>query len=75
MQHEMQVINEKGDTRLSWDEENRTEVDAARKMFDDMKAKGYIAYKMNKQGDKGDLIDRFDPSHEKVVLAPPMRGG
>lgn len=73
--HEMHVMNESGDTRLSWDEDNRDEVANAKRTFEDMTGKGYMAYKMNKSGEKGEQIRTFDPSVEKIVLSPQMKGG
>lgn len=75
VRREICVMNESGDTRLSWDEDNEVEVAAARKMFDDLKAKGYVGYAMDKKGEKGEVIRSFDPSLEKIVMAPQMRGG
>ena len=73
--HEMAVMDSTGDTKLIWEEENSAEVEAAREMFDSLKRKGYLAYAVNKKGDKGDVLDRFDPSAEKIIMSPQLRGG
>ena len=75
VKHEMAVMDSTGDTKLIWEEENRDEVEAAREMFDSLKKKGYLAYAVNKKGDKGDVLDRFDPSAEKIIMSPQLRGG
>lgn len=72
---EMIVLDETGDTKLIWDCEKQDEVDAAKKMFSDMKKKGYIAYKVDRKGDKGEIMDSFDPEAEKIIMAPQMKGG
>ena len=57
-------IDETGDTKLEWDKDVKDEVNAARKTFDDLKAKGYQAYEMDRTK-KGDKIDKFDPDIER----------
>ncbi len=72
---EMRVMGREGDSRLMWNPANKEEVAAAKKMFDDLRAKGHFAYAVKKKGDKGEMIREFDPEAGKVILAPPMRGG
>lgn len=69
------VLSEKGDTKTIWDSDNADEVAAAKKQFDDLRAKGFLAFKVKKDGDKGDLVTTFDPTAEKYILTPPVRGG
>jgi hypothetical protein len=73
--HEMAVMDETGDTKLIWDEDNEDEVSAARTMFNSLKKKGYAGYSVDKKGDKGTLLTEFDPSAEKIIMAPQMKGG
>jgi hypothetical protein len=75
LKHEMAVMDETGDTKLIWDEDNDVEVEAARTMFNSLKKKGYAGYAVNKNGDKGTLLTEFDPSAEKIIMAPQMKGG
>jgi hypothetical protein len=72
---ELAVLDRSGDTKLIWSAENDEEVEAAKKMFNDLKAKGYAAYSVNKKGDKGDVIKKFDPEVERIIMAPAMVGG
>jgi hypothetical protein len=67
--------NATGDTRMTWDAYNEDEVDQARTTFENLKAKGYFAYKVKKKGGKGKVVDEFDPEAEKIIMALPMRGG
>lgn len=64
-----------GDLKIVWDSEKRAETEHARKAFDDFKAKGYLAYKVNQSGDKGEVMKSFEPDAERIILAPRMVGG
>lgn len=64
-----------GDLKTVWDSEQPEEVRAARAQYDSLKAKGYLAFKVKKDGEKGDLIKEFDPEAEKIIMTPPLRGG
>jgi hypothetical protein len=64
-----------GDTRVMWDPNNGDEVTSARNQFNELRGKGYLAYKVTETAGKGDLIREFDPDAGKIILAPPMRGG
>jgi hypothetical protein len=65
-----------GDTKVIWDRANADEVEGARRQFDFMKSKGYMAYKaIGEKGTKGDVLHAFDPAAERVIFAPPLRGG
>lgn len=72
---EMCVLDETGDTKLIWNPGNEDEVDAAKTMFSKLTKKGYIAYKVTRGGDKGEVIKEFDATAEKIILAPPVIGG
>lgn len=64
-----------GDLKTVWDSDRPEEVKAARAQYDDLKAKGYLAFKVKKDGEKGELIKEFDPEAEKIIMTPPVRGG
>lgn len=72
---EMRVMGRKGDTRIIWDPDNEHEVAQARKTFDDLRKKRFVAFKVGSGGKKGEQVTEFDPSAEKLILAPPMAGG
>lgn len=72
---ELMILDGTGDTRLQWNERNRDEVAAARKRFDELKTKGYAAFKVNRSGSQGEQIDAFDPAAERLIMMPPMVGG
>lgn len=73
--HELRVMDRTGDTKIIWDAGKPDEVAAARRTYDDLKKKGYMAYAVKKNGDKGELIHDFDVDAEKIILAPRMVGG
>ncbi len=73
---EMAILCMTGDIKLSWDKEKPEEVAHAKKTFDDYKKKGYAAFKVKgPKGEKGEIMQEFDPAAEFMILAPPMVGG
>ena len=73
--HELTIMDRTGDTKIIWDSGKPDEVAAAKKSYDDLKKKGYMAYAVKKNGEKGELIHDFDEEAEKIILAPRMVGG
>lgn len=72
----MEIMDHQGDTKILWDKNNPDEVENARRTFDDLKKKGFIAYSVSGgDGAKGEIIREFDPEAERLIMAPPMRGG
>lgn len=73
---ELAVMSHKGDTKLIWDVNNEPEVASARRTFDELRGKGYVAFRVTgKDGEKGEQITAFDPNAARIILAPQMRGG
>ncbi len=64
-----------GDTKLIWDAGNQDEVDNARETFKRLQGRGYAAYAVKKDGEKGKVVTEFDPEAEKIIMAPAVRGG
>ena len=74
--HAMQVLHRnKGDQTIGWDENNPAEIEQAQATFDSLTSKGYAAYRMTKDGKKGEQIKKFDPKAQRLMLAPPLVGG
>lgn len=72
----MYVMSHLGDKREIWNPQNDAEVASARRTFEDLKKKGYAAYKVTgKDGEKGELMHDFDPNAGKMIMAPAMQGG
>lgn len=73
--NEMCVMDETGDTKTIWNPENVDEVQAARDTFDLLKRKNYLAYSVKNDGEKGNIIRKFDPELGKIIMVPPVIGG
>ena len=66
----------RGDTRIIWSRDNQDEVVNARRTFDDLVRKGFLAFRVEgKEGMKGEQIKEFDPNAERLILTPALRGG
>lgn len=74
-QHELCVLDRTGDTKIIWDSTKKDEVNSAKDQFNSLKKKGYMAYSVKKNGEKGELLHEFDAEAEKIILAPRMVGG
>lgn len=70
----MRQMDKSGDTKIQWTLGNKDEEDNARRSFDDLRAKGFLAYEVVANG-KGEVVKKFDPKAEKIILAPRMAGG
>lgn len=74
--HVMAVMGKEGDLKTIWSKDEPDEVAAAKKQFEEMTGKGYVAFKVEgKAGDKGEIMRTFDPNAERVILCPPLKGG
>lgn len=72
----MIVMDASGDTRIMWDAERPNEVAMAKAAFDDALSKGYLAYSVSETGERqNEIVRTFDPTAEKLIMAPAMRGG
>jgi hypothetical protein len=73
---EMMVLDHSGDTKVMWDQDRTDEVKAAREMFQSLRKKNYLAFRVEgKEGNKGSQIDTFEPSLERIIMVPPFVGG
>lgn len=75
MNGEMSVLGREGDTKIIWDSENLDEVEHARKSFDELTKKGFSAFSVKRDGEKGGRLAKFDAEEEKMILTPALRGG
>lgn len=69
------VLDDTGDSRFQWNKDDPEQVSKAELKFKEMKAKGYLAYSVNKKGDKGEVLQAFDPKAERIIMHSPMVGG
>lgn len=76
MHGHMLIPDSTGHSRIQWNRDVKDEVDAARSMFDTLTKKGYIALKMDKDGNQeGNRITEFDAKIEKLIMIPRIEGG
>lgn len=64
-----------GDLKVIWDRLKKDEVEAARNQFDAMIKKGYLAFSVKKDGEKGKVVKEFDEDAEMLILSPRLQGG
>ena len=72
---EMRALNSDGDQKVIWDPDNEDEVEVAKMTFVKLTAKDFLAYSVDKKGDKKKQIKKFDPKAGKIILIPPIAGG
>lgn len=72
---EMRILATTGDNKIMWDPSNDDEVEAAESMFDDLISKGFTAYSVKKDGEKGRKVTTFKSSAGKLILVPAIAGG
>jgi len=73
---ELCILDESGDSRVQWDRNNPEQVAAAKKKFDELRAKGYLLYKVDSRGKQsGEVITQFDPTAERIIGHARMIGG
>lgn len=72
---EIRRLGREGDIKQIWDKNKEDEVAAAKDLFDKMVKKGYLAFHVDKNGDKSKKMTTFDPNAEKIILVPPVVGG
>lgn len=68
---ELNILDATGHSKKTWDSHNPIEVEDARKSFNELRAKGFCAYTVNKDGKEGQIITEFDPNSEAVILMSP----
>ena len=72
---EMRILATTGDNKIMWSPDNEDEVEAAETMFDELISKGFTAYSVKKDGDKGRKVTTFKSSAGRLILVPPIAGG
>lgn len=71
----MKILDSTGDSKIMWDPENEDEVDGAEAQFDVLIEKGFSAYAVKKDGEKGRKIKKFTPNAGKIIMVPSIAGG
>lgn len=72
----MHQLCNKGDVPIMWNRNEPEEVAIARKAFDDARKAGFIIYKAEgKDGHRGEVVKRFDPADERLIMVRQHVGG
>lgn len=71
----LRILGPEGDRRLVWMRNSLSQINEAKKAFRDALAKGFLAFKAEPGGAKGQKITEFDPSAEEIILVPMVTGG
>ncbi len=72
----MEVMDPKaGDTKIIWDPANTDEVESARRSFEELRGKGFTAYRVTEDGKTDAVIRTFEPDAARVILKPAYAGG
>lgn len=78
--HMMDILDHTGHTSIGWDPENEEEIEIARAAFISAADRGYHAFRVIEDpkggpGRRGERMTGFDPTAEKMILMPQLRGG
>jgi hypothetical protein len=71
----METMDVSGDVKKIWDPSRTDEVADAKRSFEDLKRKGYRAYRVSEGGNQGEPMDTFDEKAGRVLMVPAMQGG
>jgi hypothetical protein len=71
----LHILDSGGDTKILWSVDSPAEVEIAKDTFKAFKKKGYLAYTVKKDGEKGEVIHEFDKLAGRIILAPQLVGG
>jgi hypothetical protein len=72
---ELCQLDRSGDLKTIWNPDVADEVEAARAQFTSLRAKGFHAFAVRKNGEPGSAISEFDPAAGKIIMVPQMQGG
>ena len=72
---ELCVLGVEGDTKIMWDVDSEKEWEAAKEQFNLLVKKGFNAFRVDKEGDKGRRLERFEESAGKIIMVQIMQGG
>lgn len=64
-----------GDLKMTWDPDVESEVERVRKTFVEMRGKGFAAFRVDKGGDRAEIMREFDPDARAIIMTPPVSGG
>lgn len=71
----MEIMDQTGDTKLTWEADDEKSVAAAQEAFDAARSRGMVATTISERGEPGEVVTRFPVDAERVILRPAMQGG
>jgi hypothetical protein len=73
----MRIVDETGDTTLTWSREDEASVVAAAEMFTRMAARKHLPFARSAgaPASEAELVRHFDPDVEEIVWVRPVQGG
>lgn len=72
--HELVILRDKTDERITWDPSDDASLKAAAAAFDAERQQGSVAYAV-RAGAESEVLQHFDPEAQHVVVASPLVGG
>jgi hypothetical protein len=63
------VLSENGDDVIVWDRRDLEQVQEAKVLFNEYQARGFRAYVLRADGEKGSRVDSFDALLEAVIVS------
>jgi hypothetical protein len=75
MKGQMRILNSSGDSTVTWSPEVAEEVKSASDIFEELVQQHYTAYAFKVSAQPGEVITRFEPGAQKIIMAPRMAGG
>ena len=73
--HVQIVMNHSGDSRHTFNPSLPKDAEEAASRFDDLLRRGYTAVGFETGNEQGKVLHRFDPSTERTLFIPQLRGG
>ena len=71
----LRILGPDGDTRVTWQATDATEVETVRRRFDEIIREGYLVFELDPQTKEGERVRTFDPQTSELRAFRPLAGG
>lgn len=71
----MNVMDKTGHSTTTWDPSVSAEVAVARAAFNELTGRGYRAFRVGVEGERGQRLESFDPQARQMIMVPQLQGG
>ena len=71
----LRILGPNGDTAVTWDPADTTEVEEVRRRFDEIVRQGYLVFELDRRTNEGTQVRTFDPDAAELRAFRPMAGG